>query len=248
MYKCSGCSYNSDKKDNVKKHINKKNKCSENIETIVILDTNIFCKFCGKKSTNKYNLERHLKICELKKENLEAENIKLKEEIKILKALNEKPNVTIGTQNNQFNGTQNNQINIQLTPWNNPMIPDNVEKYYDEALKKLFLSVPTLIKYIHFNSELPQNHNICIKNARSGIAKVYNGKEWESMDEKEVINSLITDYESTLMDYAEENNPKYIEKINEIKERDGEENVYGDMHGEIKKTIHDKNHMIKIKN
>lgn len=56
------------------------------------------------------------------------------------------------------------------------MLLDNINKYYKEALKKLFLNVPTLIKQIHFISELPQNYNISIKNMRSGISKVYNGK------------------------------------------------------------------------
>ena len=110
---------------------------------------------------------------ELLKNNLIEENRVLKEKLAISEALNKKPNTVIGTQN----------ININLSPWNDPRLPDYVEKYYREAVKKIFLAVPTLIKYIHFNDEHPENHNICIKNARSGIAKVYNGKEWESMDE-----------------------------------------------------------------
>jgi hypothetical protein len=241
MYKCSVCDYESDKKYNVEKHINKKLSCGEGVKTIIENKVNYLCEYCNKKSTNKSNLSRHLKTCKVKKENLEKQVIELKEEVKILKALNAKPNVSI-TNNNQINNIQ-----IHLTPWNNPTLPENVEKYYNEALKKLFLSVPTLIKQIHFNKDHPENHNISIKNARSGIAKVYNGKEWESMDEKDVIRTLIDDYESTLTDYASEKNPKYNEKMQKIKDRDSEEKVYDDLHTEVKRVIYDRNHMVKIK-
>jgi hypothetical protein len=76
---------------------------------------------------------------------------------------------------------------------------------------------------------------------RSGIAKVYNGKEWESMDEKDVIRTLIDDYESTLDNYASEKNPKYIEKMQKIKDRDSEDKVYDDLHTEVKRVIKIKN-------
>jgi hypothetical protein len=238
-YKCSLCDYTTKYKTHINDHVNRKNKCvPDKIPLIIENRCEHICEYCNKLLTSKSNLSRHLKTCKVKKQNLEIENAKLKEENKILKALNSKPNVTIN----------NNNLIINLAPWNNPRLPENVDKYYNEALKKLFLSIPTLIKQIHFNKDLPENHNICIKNMRSGIAKVYNGKEWESMDEKEVINYLINDYESTLEDYASENNPKYIEKIKKIKDRDGEEKIYDDLHNEVKRVIYDRNHMIKVKN
>jgi hypothetical protein len=246
-YKCSLCNYTTNYKTHINDHINRKNKCVPEGKPIALeIDLDFSCNYCNGSLTSKSNLTRHLKTCKVKKENLEKELIvknnevkELKEEVKILKALNAKPNVTIGT--------QNNQININLAPWNNPTLPDDVEKYYNEALKKLFLSVPTLIKQIHFNKDHPENHNICIKNARSGIAKVYNGKEWESMDEKDVIRTLIDDYESTLTDYAHEKNPKYNEKMKKIKDRDSEEKIYDDLHTEVKRVIYDRNHMVKTK-
>jgi hypothetical protein len=137
---------------------------------------------------------------------------------------------------------------INLAPWNDPKLPIDVEKYYKEAVKKIFLAVPTLIKYIHFNADFPENHNICIKNGRSKTAKVYNGKEWETIDEDRLIRTLIDDYEHTLEDYAEDNNPNYLEKIKEIKDRDTDEKVYDDLHMEVKRVIYDRNYMVKIKN
>jgi hypothetical protein len=233
-FKCSNCEYKSDRKSNVKTHIYKLCKNSE----IVMVMSEINCEFCEKTFTLKSNYNRHLKICKVKKTNLEEEVKKLKEKLAIAEALAKKP--SIGTQNNT-------NININLAPWNNPMLPEDIEKYYQQAVKKIFLAVPTLIKYIHFNSDFPENHNICIKNSRNKMAKVYNGKEWESIDEDTLIRSLIDDYEHTLEDYAEEKNPKYIEKIKEIKERDSEEKVYDDLKDEVKRVIYDRNHMVKVK-
>ena len=154
-YKCSICDYKSDYKTHMKDHINRKVKCGEGILELIEVKLDFECNYCKKTFSNKTNLGRHFKTCKTKKNNLEEENEKLKREVEILKELVKKP--TIGTQNN---------ININLAPWNNPLLPDDVEKYYREAVKKIFLAIPTLIKYIHFNTEHPENHNICIENGR----------------------------------------------------------------------------------
>jgi hypothetical protein len=241
-FKCSNCSYKSPFKPNVKSHINKKNKCSDGKLSIITLSFEIKCEHCDKSYASKSNLTKHLNICKTKKANVEEEVKKLKIENEILKALSNKPTTNIGTQNNTINN-----INIQLSAWNDPKLPDNIEEYYRAAVKKVFLAVPSLIKMIHFNEDHPENHNICIKNARNKTAKVYNGKEWETVDQDDLIQTLITDYEQTLEDYAEEKNLKYNAKIQEIKDRDTEEKVYDDLHNIVKCTLYDRNHMVKIR-
>ncbi len=237
QFKCSDCEYISDRKSNMKTHIIKR--CVNAHLNYIKID--IICDHCKKSFSTKPILTKHIKICKVKKINLEEENKKLKEELLVAKALANKPNTTINN-NNQTN------VIINLAPWNDPKLPNDVEKYYKEAVKKIFLAVPTLIKYIHFNADFPENHNICIKNGRSKTAKVYNGKEWETIDEDRLIRTLIDDYEHTLEDYAEENHPKYLEKIKEIKDRDTDEKVYDDLHTEVKRVIYDRNYMVKIKN
>jgi hypothetical protein len=237
-YKCSGCDFTSILKSNTERHIDKITQCNDmEIENIPV---NTLCEYCKKTYATVPSLTRHIKTCKVKKINQDEEIRKLKEELAIAKALAKKPQ-TINN-NNQTN------INIQLSAWNDPKLPDNIEEYYMKAVKKVFLAVPTLIKAIHFNTDHPENHNICIKNARNKVAKVYNGKEWESMDEDDLIRSLIDDYEKTLEDYSDEKNLDYSAKIREIKDRDLEEIVYNDLHNIVKCTIYDRNHMVKAKN
>ncbi len=236
-FKCSLCEYKSERKSNVKTHISK---ICKNNAAIIEIPIKINCDFCKKSFATIPSMRRHLSTCKVKKFNQNEEITKLKEENKILKALVKKPTT--------INNITNNQINIVLSPWNDPKLPHNVEDYYRESVKKIFLAVPTLIKNIHFNASHPENHNISITNARSKTAKVYNGKEWESIDEDTLIRTLITDYEQTLEDYSETNELEYTEKYQEIKDRDGEDKVYDDLHNEVKRVIYDRNHMVKIKN
>jgi hypothetical protein len=229
-------------KTNVNQHINKKTSCGEGIPELIEVPTNTDCEYCNKTFTTLPSMHRHLKTCKVKKSNLEEQVKVLEKKLAVAEALNKKPQ----TINNNTN-SNNTNININLAPWNDPRLPNDVEKYYREAVKKIFLAVPTLIKYIHFNADHPENHNICIKNARSKVAKVYNGKEWETIDEDTLIRNLIDDYESTLEDYSDEKNLKYNEKIREIKDRDPEEKVYDDLHNEVKRVIYDRNHMVSTK-
>jgi hypothetical protein len=241
-FKCSGCEYSNDTRKNVIRHINRKNKCVDGDLSVVDIIVNNNCEYCKKAFVTKPSMKRHLKICKIKKISQDDEIKKLKEELAIAKALAQKPTTSITNNNN------NTQININLAPWNNPLLPSDVERYYRESVKKIFLAVPTLIKYIHFNTEHPENHNICIKNGRSKTAKVYNGKEWETIDEDQLIRTLIDDYEQTLEDYSEVKKLTFSKKYQEIKDRDGEDKVYDDLHNEVKRVIYDRNRMVKIKN
>ena len=151
--------------------------------------------------------------------------------------------------NNTTNNNTTNNIIINITPYNDPNL-EGVEKYYLMALKKLFLSVPTIIEKIHFNTSIPENHNICITNYRSKVAKVFNGQEWKTMNEDAVITELVNTYETLLEDCAEDDTEKmkYIDRYKQIKRRDGETKVMNDIKDEVKKLIYDKRSMIKLKN
>ncbi len=78
-FKCSVCEYRSDRKCNVKSHII--NVCKNS--TLEYVKNVINCDHCKKSFTLKTNLQKHLKICKIKKNNFEEENKKLKEEFEV---------------------------------------------------------------------------------------------------------------------------------------------------------------------
>lgn len=237
IYECPRCDFTTDHKSNITTHINRINRCK-----FTKLDIDIK-EYEESIINGTFNTIR--KIIEennfLKKENeiLHKENTTLKTQL-----TSKKSNTFIGN-----NNIGNITININLTPYNDPNL-ENVEKYYKEAIKKAFMSVPTLIERIHFNEKMPENHNILMSNFRSKVLKVFNGKKWETIDEDKLIDELIDANEKALEDWAEDDieKMKYIKKYKEIKERDGEENVNDDLKTEVKKVLYDNRKMIKIKN
>jgi hypothetical protein len=248
-FSCSGCNYVSDTKKSVERHINGKgSKCKD--AEINEIEADINCEYCNKTFATRPSMKRHYKTCKIKKASMEEEIEKMKKKLAETEVKLAVAEAKASTTNNITNNiqTQNNII-IQITPYNDPNM-DGVERYYKDAIKKLFMSVPTIIEKIHFNDEFPENHNICITNWRSKMAKVFNGREWKTMDEDRLINELVDTYERLLEDWAEEKpeRMKYIENYKEIKRRDGASKVNKDLKDEVKKLIYDKRNMIKIKN
>ena len=50
--------------------------------------------------------------------------------------------------------------------------------------------IPTLLKYIHFNPNHKENHNIKITNKKDNYAQIFNGNNWEYRDKKSTINDM----------------------------------------------------------
>jgi hypothetical protein len=276
-YICSGCEYTSYRKECVFKHINvRSNKCwTDEVPKIIEKEGKISCKFCKKLFKSRTALIRHTKnICEIKnnidkeaeetnkrnqlKEELREEIMEeLKEEIMIKKlemGSNNTANITniANTSNTaNINNITNNNIIFQITPYNDPNLED-FERYYLHAIARIAMSVPTLIKHIHFNKNKTENHNILINNYRTKIAKVYDGHEWKIKDEDELLEELIDKYEKILEDWADGDSEKmiHLDKYIEIKDRDGIENVHNMLKEEIKKLVYDKRYLVNdtIKN
>jgi hypothetical protein len=179
-FKCSACDYTSPYKIALDKHVNKKNKCGEN-PIVISVPIDIICEYCNKQYKSKDNLAQHLKICKVKKSNFEEENRILKRQ---LDEANRKLS-SININSNNTNNTINNNITIQLRPYNDPRLPDDMDDIYEDAWEKQ-RSIPTYIERVHFSEDYPENHNLCITNLRSRLAaKVFNGTHWETKDQEQ---------------------------------------------------------------
>ena len=148
------------------------------------------CDYCNKVFNRNWHKTRHLKICKKKNksniltlnENKEIQNIK-----KELEELKQSKNITNNT-NNTNNNTNTNTINNNNTINNTQNIIIN--NYGEENIKylkskdfKYLLSnvsdaIPKLIKYIHFNDEHPENHNIKYTNKDGSYFEIMKDNKW----------------------------------------------------------------------
>jgi len=190
-FKCSVCNYESFRKDDVQKHINKKNKCGNGIPTITIISIDVKCNLCNKFFTTMPSMQRHMKICKANKTNLEIE---LMEKDKKIIELENKLAQNSTTNNNINTNIQNNYITIQLRPYTDPKLPEDIDDLndiYEDAWDKK-KSIHTFIERIHFNPDMPENHNMCITNLRTNLAKVFTGQGWETKDQNKLLDEIIS--------------------------------------------------------
>lgn len=186
-FKCSICNYTSQFKTTIERHITKQKKCGEN-PSIIEVPIEIKCEFCNKLYKTRENLVQHLKICKVKKSNVELELELVKKELADLKRNQASVNIT----NITNNITNNNNYTIQLKPYNSPVLPDDMDDIYEEAWLKQ-KSIAAYVERVHFNTDLPENHNMCITNLRTKLAaKVFNGTDWETKDQDKMLDELIS--------------------------------------------------------
>ncbi len=161
-YSCSGCLFQSGRRNVLTRHILRKIKCSENPK---LIDNPIIkCKYCNsyiKTITNIDHIENHLKVCESYNNNITTNTTNT-------------TNNNI-TNNNITNNNITNTTNIQIimnTIMNPSISHINVEDY-EKVLKA---SQPELFKLLYFNINVPSNHVIAYgpEESKNGVIKVIN--------------------------------------------------------------------------
>jgi hypothetical protein len=94
----------------------------------------------------------------------------------------------------QNNNTQNNiKNNIKVVAFGKEDLYAISDEVCKKMLRKGFDAVPALIEYVHFNKQIPENHNVYVSNLRNDQASNYNGDRWEVTTKKEVIDKLFDD-------------------------------------------------------
>lgn len=197
-FKCSTCDYTSSFKVSIERHLKKQKKCSENAY-IIEVPIDIICDYCNKSYKTKEVLNKHIKICKSKKNNIELEL-----EMELAELKNSKASINIkGNNNNNVTNITNNYT-IQLTSYDNPALPDNMRDIYQDAWLRQ-KDVRYYIENVHFSEELPENRNMCITNLRTKLAKVFNGTNWETRDQDSVLDEIIKNTNIMLEKWARTN-------------------------------------------
>jgi hypothetical protein len=168
------------------------------------LESNITCLFCNKDFLNKGNLSKHLRnncsnIRELHdKKNKLIENEKfLKQEnelkkmrndiAKLLKNQMKNINITNNVTNiNNINN--NNKLVININSLGKEDLSHITVEDYKRYLTGFFPGFIKFIEKIHFDENMPSNHNICITNLKSNNLFVYNDNEWLTKNKREELD------------------------------------------------------------
>lgn len=165
---CPRCGYRSNKTD-LRRHLKRKKLCKESI-------TSMDREECLKLIEN----NQLIPYIELRKNSLKKDKIiedlekRLKQALKMV-GVDNSINLT-GDNNTNCNNTNINIININTYENTNyEVLKDNIEKcIVDGRVDKV-----KLIKYLHFNKDYPENHNVKIENRRENRIMTFNGKKFE---------------------------------------------------------------------
>lgn len=182
------------------------------------------CRYCSQLLSRKDNLQRHELSCPKKgarslvysppQTEHQVEGIYTTSEVKDMmtnitteyikkEAINQTTIKELRTQIDLLMQNQGSNItyntNIVLNAFGN----ENTSYIGPGFIKSLVNSGPIhsiskLLKYIHFNPEHTENHNIQIPNKKNGYAKIYNGTGWQISDKNDAIAHM-TDKAYTIL-------------------------------------------------
>ena len=173
-----------------------------------------FCNWCKTLYKHKHHLTRHMKTCKHKKltlesiEKYEKRIDNLQEIIKDIKKDSSEPkivNITNNTNNFLYVDNSITTINeIKLNPFGKESIAHITTEVLQKALQKPHLGLINLIKEVHFNDDVPENHNIQMINKREPYVQVFNGEKWEKQDKKVTIQNMIASKKDIMDDYYDD--------------------------------------------
>lgn len=199
-YKCPGCNYQTNRKHDMERHINKKNVCSPALENIIVdnLKIKYKCNHCEFLSFYKSDYDVHYRQCSAKV----LIDIKIEQEKQKLANLKIKNHsLSHGQkfiQNNQTNNqTINNNFQFMLNSWTDPDLSHIKDSDYYDCIKAQKDSMLKFTKMVYFDPLIPQNHSIHL-NDKQLLAYKYD-KTWCIKEKDDFVEDLI-DYNDRYMD------------------------------------------------
>lgn len=165
------------------------------IPVITTNDDELTCRYCSKKFSRKDVCKRHEKnSCKEKQKNVNTTIINNYQTFN-----NYQQNIQNNLQQNfnQFSG------DIPINPFGKEDISFLTNELMKNILKNPDYGIPRLIRLIHFNPHVPQNHNVRLKNKKEPYLNVFNGQNWELRDKDDTIQDLIISKKELADDYME---------------------------------------------
>ena len=196
------------------------------------------CPKCKKAYSTNSNLHKHIKNCIedqtrtyskeeldflLEKRLQEQQKLfldKLEDKEKMIYELTKQVEKLI----DKVGNTTYNTYNIMI----NPFGKEDTSYISGDYIRNLinsgpYNSIPKLLKYIHFNPEHKENHNVKIPNKKQPFAEIFNGINWEYRDKKSTIEDM-SERAFTLLNEHYRGGNEYMNKFKDEFE-DGESQV-----------------------
>lgn len=204
-YSCDICHTLFKQKCHLEQHKSRKKPC-KNLDNSE--DNELKCKYCLNIYSRKDVLERHIQnSCKMFDE-VNRKIDKLQNAIDELK----KNNASMSeSSNGGINGDHNTQtiinkpiinnttnINIKLNAYGEEDLSKIPDKKFKEIFNKGTKSVQEFVLNLHFNENLPENHNICVSNLKDKYVSKYDGKKWVVEKKDTFLDELYDDKSMTL--------------------------------------------------
>ena len=206
---CLRCGYCTLQLCNLKKHLHRKTPCEAilsdcTIESILnsLPGTShkekIYkCSKCNKEFMSRSGFFQHKKKFHNEVHKYENELNLIKEKYEILeKRQHELENIiqtksletNIITTNNH---NQNININININNFGQEDISHLSKDFLDDCVKRLNTGMRNLMKEIHFNPEVPGNHNIRLLSKKQNLLETFNDGSWHPKDKNNTLDEMI---------------------------------------------------------
>ena len=163
----------------------------------IIVSNEFNCKHCNKSLSDRHCLWRH-------------ENKTCKKNLELIKENNPTNNYNI-TKNkncsiiqNQTNNIVNNNITVNFNDIGKEDVMELTEEQREQIVKDGLNSLTTLVKFLNFNKDLPQNHTFCNTNLNNKYISTLN------VDTKEIEKKRKIDFFDKILIY----NLAHLKSIN----------------------------------
>ena len=210
QYVCKRCGLTTTTKGSLVRHLQIKNVChatEQDVDRATLLEEltvkqyktdTTTCEYCNK-TISKPVYARHKKTCKAKPSEQSQEVVSQKEfqELKAQVAqltqqltVHNKPEQPLTQVIN--NGTiNNNTIVINLNAFGQEDTSHLSQELLSYCINNPKKGMPTLIESIHYNEEVPENHNLRCKSLKRNIFEKYVGTQWTMCDASNTLDELI---------------------------------------------------------
>ncbi len=211
-YLCSICNYTSQKREHVLRHQKRKKSCGRGDKYIIENKIDVVCDYCFKKFSCDANLKNHMfNSCKKRYIVMNNEIQELRSQVK-----NITNNNIMSNSNNNNNNNNNNNVVLVVNNYENTSLEKITDDIYTKILSKdvePYQIIPRLIEKIHFNKDIPENHNIynSNKSRNNKHLHVFRNGHWEITDRQNEISNIIHEKENNIGDWVKINKDLYPE-------------------------------------